>query len=144
MAAKVVLGIVGVLLVVGMVQDGVIRYRATHDEGIVGTLTLERTVEISVGRPPPVESWSGTFRSEDGALLRAVRLAEELPGGDATGRPGDPVRVRWHPESPGEVFLADDSRAFRNWLEGATFLTCFFALLGVVVFIRRRRRGTER
>lgn len=137
------LGIVAVLYVGGMVQEGVSRYRATHDEGIVGTLTLERTVQISVGRPPPVESWSGTFRSDDGAVGRTVRLAEELPGGDATGRPGVRVRVRWDAETPGEVVLADDSRAFRNWLESVTFLTCSFALLGFVMFLRHRRRGTH-
>ena len=70
-------------------------------------------------------------------------LQRSFPEGDATGRPGVPVRVRWDAETPGGVVLADDSRAFRNWLESVTFLTCSFALLGFVMFLRHRRRGTD-
>lgn len=138
----VVLGVLAVLYVVGSAIDGVERWRVQNgDTGETGSLVLERTVRKSVGRPPGITSWAGTYSSDNGAVERFVRLGESLPD-DVAARPGSVLAVRWQEDDPEIVFLAEGSRAFTNWLESMVFLavTLPFFLLAFVLWRRGRAR----
>ena len=133
-----------VLLVIGGAQDGAERWDAQYSSaGRVGTLRLDKLVSHSVGKPPPILKWSGTFTPDDGGLGRRVTLAESLPGGDEQGRRGMQVRVRLVDPDSGEVFLESRSRAFTNWLEGLAVLVVGFASLGGVALWRARSRRQD-
>ncbi len=143
-AAVITVIVFAVLLVIGGAQDGTERWHAQYgSSGTVGTLRLDKRVTHSVGKPPPIEKWTGTFIPDDGGLRRRVTLAESLPGGDDAGRPGLQVRVRLADRDSDEVYLESRSRAFTNWLEGVAVLVVGFAILGGVALWRatRRRQG---
>jgi hypothetical protein len=140
--AVIAIGAVVVLLFIAAATDGVERWRVQYrDAGVTGTLRLERTVETSVGRPPPITSWAGTYTSHDGSVERFVRLGESLPD-DVAGRAGSVVPVRRQADDPDVVFLADGSRAFTNRVEGNVFLAVIAALIALAVIWRRRRGHT--
>jgi hypothetical protein len=135
----ITIGAFVMLLLIGAATDGVERWNIQYrGAGMTGTLRLERTVETSVGRPPPITSWAGTYTSHDGSVERFVRLGESLPD-DVAGRAGSVVPVRWQADEPDVVFLADGSRAFTNWVEGKVFLAVGGALIALVAIWRRRR-----
>lgn len=134
----------GVLVALGSVFDGMDRWTSVHGSGTLGTLRLERIVTTSVGRPPSIEQWGGTFRSDDGRVETFAVLEEPLPGGDSAGAPGQEFRVRQSISDRGQVFLASDSKAFRNWVEGEFFLVVAFGLVGaVLLWVRARKRRAQ-
>jgi hypothetical protein len=130
----------GLIVLVGLIADGVNRWHVAQGEGVEGTLTVEGTTEIHYGKPPSTTAFVGTFVSEDGTVTRSVRLGEGSPAGTDIG---DQLDVLWTEDDPGLVFLAD-TRAFRNWVESMIFLVVWFTGMAVVALVIRSRRRRPR
>lgn len=135
----VVVGIFGLIVLVGMIEDGIDRWKLAHGEGVPGTFTVEGTDEVHYGKPPSTTRLTGTFESDDGSVAREVHLAEGSPDGtEVGGRLG----VVWNDEDPERVFLSD-TRAFRNWVESMVFLVVSFTGMGVIALLIRRHRRRQ-
>jgi hypothetical protein len=135
----VVVGIFGLLVLVGLIEDGIDRWDLSHGEGVPGTFIVEGTEEVHYGKPPSTTRLIGTFETEDGALTREVHLGEGSPDGTHIG---DRLDVVWDHENPERVFLSD-TRAFRNWVESMIFLVVWFTGMGVVALLIRRHRRSQ-
>jgi hypothetical protein len=114
-----------------------VRKEIVEGGGVPGTLVLSEKVLVSVGRPPPITSWRGTFTSDDRSVVESVRLAEPVPSGQDFA--GARIDARWSPRTPDKGFLAD-SRAYANWAAAAIFFVVSNGLLVLVALIMWRRR----
>jgi hypothetical protein len=145
--------LLGVLLLIGFIQEGIDRRQVVDGRAVQGTFTLEKRTKETYGKPPASYGWRGRFVSDDGTVDRSVEMGETLPGDDPGRRrpsggwePGDSVRAVWTDDLADEAFLESGSRAWRNWVESAMFGAVFSTLLvSVIVGVRiRRRRARQR
>jgi hypothetical protein len=110
--------------------DGIERWQAQHRQtGTTGVMTLDQRL------PPRLGSWTGTYTSDDGGVIRTVHLGEAWPQGGH----GDRVRVLWRRDRPSVVYLASGSHAFTHWAQAMATLSAVTVLLVSAVLYRNRR-----
>lgn len=125
------------LLVAGIVVDGLAGYRVVSGHAVPGTVELARIVDVCPGRPPCVPYWEGRFRSDDGAVDRVVVFVEDVPGQQA--RRGAFVRARWTNLRGDSVYL-ERSGAYRDWFWTTVTVCCIgLVVLAVALVVWRRR-----
>jgi hypothetical protein len=145
-ASFVIVGLMLAMFVYGAADDGLAAREVAAGGGVTGTFTLESRVEEHYGKPPSLWFWKGTFRSDDGTVVRTVRM-EPLPGEDNDSaypsggwNRGDRVAARWIARTPDQGYLRR-TRTFRYWVESMVFVGVCVLGGGIVwLLVRRYRR----